>query len=38
MKNVRVFGIALQILAIVAGIWIGIQIYEWGSGASVSFF
>jgi hypothetical protein len=38
MKNVLGFGIVLQIVAVVAGIWIGIQIYEWGTGASVSFF
>ena len=38
MKNVLGFAIVLQIAAIVAGIWIGIQIFEWGTGASVSFF
>jgi len=32
------FGVVLQIVAIAAGIWIGIQIFEWGTGASVSFF
>jgi hypothetical protein len=29
-------GLVLQLVAIGVGIWLGIQIYEWGSGANVS--
>ena len=30
------FGLVLQLIAIAAGIWLGIQVYEWGSGTNVS--
>jgi hypothetical protein len=30
------FGLALQLVAMAVGIWLGIQIYEWGSGTTVS--
>jgi hypothetical protein len=30
------FGLVLQLVAIAVGIWLGIQIYEWGSGTTVS--
>jgi hypothetical protein len=30
------YGLVLQLVAIAAGIWAGIQIFEWGSGSTVS--
>ena len=30
------FGLVLQLIAIAVGIWLGIRIYEWGSGTNVS--
>jgi hypothetical protein len=30
------FGLVLQLIAIGVGIWLGIQIFEWGSGTHVS--
>jgi hypothetical protein len=33
--GIRKYGLGLQLVAMVAGVWAGIQIYEWGSGASV---
>ena len=30
------YGLALQLVAIAAGIWTGIEIFEWGSGTTVS--
>jgi hypothetical protein len=34
--NIRTYGIVLQAVAIVAGVWIGIQLFEWGTGTTVS--
>jgi hypothetical protein len=30
------YGLVLQLVAIAVGIWAGIQIFEWGSGSTVS--
>jgi len=35
-RRVRRFGLILQLVAIGVGIWAGIQIFEWGSGSTVS--
>jgi hypothetical protein len=35
-RNLRMYAWGLQIAAIVFGIWVGIQIYEWGTGATVT--
>jgi hypothetical protein len=36
MRNLRTYSIVLQAVAIVAGIWVGIQLFEWGTGTTVS--
>lgn len=33
--NVRRVSLVVQLVAIAIGIWIGIAIFEWGSGADV---
>jgi hypothetical protein len=33
---IRRAGLVLQLVAIAAGIWVGIEIFEWGSGSTVS--
>jgi hypothetical protein len=33
---VRRFGLVLQLVAIVVGIWAGIEVFEWGSGSTVT--
>jgi hypothetical protein len=35
-KNVRYLAYALHVVAIIVGIWIGIELYEWVTGADVS--
>jgi hypothetical protein len=32
----RRYGLVLQLVAIAVGIWVGIEIFEWGSGSTVS--
>jgi hypothetical protein len=35
--NVRIFAWVLQLVAIAFGIWIGIEIFEWATGSTVTF-
>jgi hypothetical protein len=34
--SVRRYGLVLQLVAIAVGIWVGIEIFEWGSGSEVT--
>jgi hypothetical protein len=36
IRNVRTYGIVLQAVAIVVGIFVGIQLFEWATGTTVS--
>jgi hypothetical protein len=35
-RNIWIYGLVLQLVAIVVGIWVGIEIFEWASDTSVS--
>ena len=36
IRNQRTYGWVLQAVAAVAGLWVGIQLFEWGTGSTVS--
>jgi len=35
-RNIWIYGLVLQLVAIVVGIWVGIEIFEWASDSSVT--